>query len=176
MPVGSVSFWKCCLCQQCHCQSGSNKVDFFSLSHSSDPPIWSQYFVFQKPRAKPRHSISKPIESNYFGMPLAAVVTPERPIPVFIEKCIRFIETTGKNLFYSPSHWLQMLNGGQSGAAPAVVFSHLSISCFKMISKDPFCLWVCYTCLLWSPFFPCIFPLILILLPGGTVMYCGLHH
>uniref|UniRef100_A0A3P9H8W4 Rho GTPase-activating protein 35 n=1 Tax=Oryzias latipes TaxID=8090 RepID=A0A3P9H8W4_ORYLA len=46
-------------------------------------------------RPRPRHSISKPIESNYFGMPLASVVTPERPIPVFIEKCIRFIETTG---------------------------------------------------------------------------------
>ncbi|MEQ2283658.1 Rho GTPase-activating protein 35 [Ameca splendens] len=46
-------------------------------------------------RVKPRHSNSKPIESNYFGMPLAAVVTVERPIPVFIEKCIRFIETTG---------------------------------------------------------------------------------
>ncbi|KAM4589800.1 rho GTPase-activating protein 35 [Fundulus diaphanus] len=49
----------------------------------------------KQPRAKPRHSNSKPIESNYFGMPLAAVVTLERPIPVFIEKCIRFIETTG---------------------------------------------------------------------------------
>lgn len=55
---------------------------------------------FQKPRPKPRHSISKPIESNYFGMPLPTVVTPERPIPVFIEKCIRFIETTGNNLLY----------------------------------------------------------------------------
>ncbi|TDH14859.1 hypothetical protein EPR50_G00025660 [Perca flavescens] len=51
----------------------------------------------KKPRPKPRHSISKPIESNYFGIPLATVVTPERPIPVFIEKCIRFIETTGLN-------------------------------------------------------------------------------
>lgn len=49
----------------------------------------------KQPRAKPRHSNSKPIESNYFGMPLVSVVTPERPIPVFIEKCIRFIETTG---------------------------------------------------------------------------------
>ncbi|KAM6933455.1 rho GTPase-activating protein 35 [Xenentodon cancila] len=49
----------------------------------------------KQPRPKPRHSISKPIESNYFGMPLTTVVTPERPIPVFIEKCIRFIETTG---------------------------------------------------------------------------------
>lgn len=53
-------------------------------------------YLFQKPRAKPRHSISKPIESNYFGMPLSTVVSLERPIPVFIEKCIRFIETTGK--------------------------------------------------------------------------------
>ncbi|KAJ3591461.1 hypothetical protein NHX12_009406 [Muraenolepis orangiensis] len=49
----------------------------------------------KKPRQKPRHSISKPIESNYFGVPLVNVVSPERPIPVFIEKCIRFIETTG---------------------------------------------------------------------------------
>ncbi|KAM4741999.1 rho GTPase-activating protein 35 [Anableps anableps] len=49
----------------------------------------------KQPRSKPRHSNSKPIESNYFGMPLVAVVTLERPIPVFIEKCIRFIETTG---------------------------------------------------------------------------------
>ncbi|XP_038154503.1 rho GTPase-activating protein 35 [Cyprinodon tularosa] len=49
----------------------------------------------KQPRTKPRHSNSKPIDSNYFGMPLAAVVTLERPIPVFIEKCIRFIETTG---------------------------------------------------------------------------------
>uniref|UniRef100_A0AAV2J3R5 Rho GTPase-activating protein 35 n=1 Tax=Knipowitschia caucasica TaxID=637954 RepID=A0AAV2J3R5_KNICA len=51
----------------------------------------------KKQRAKPRHSISKPIESNYFGMPLSSVVTLERPIPVFIEKCIHFIETTGLN-------------------------------------------------------------------------------
>ncbi|KAM6973554.1 rho GTPase-activating protein 35 [Aplochiton taeniatus] len=48
----------------------------------------------KKTRPKPRHSLSK-AESNYFGVPLASVVTPERPIPVFIEKCIRFIETTG---------------------------------------------------------------------------------
>ncbi|CAI5693673.1 unnamed protein product [Oreochromis niloticus] len=48
----------------------------------------------KKPRSKPRHSISKP---GYFGMPLSTVVTPERPIPVFIEKCIYFIETTGLN-------------------------------------------------------------------------------
>lgn len=102
-------------------------------------------FFFQKPRPKPRHSISKPIESNYFGMPLATVVSLERPIPVFIEKCIRFIETTGKNLFYSTWWGAQMLNDVQLGATTqAVVSSHLSINLFKMISEDPFCLCVCY--------------------------------
>ncbi|XP_016356720.1 rho GTPase-activating protein 35-like isoform X1 [Sinocyclocheilus anshuiensis] len=50
----------------------------------------------QKTRAKARQSsLSKPLESNYFGVPLANVVTPERPIPLFIEKCIRYIEATG---------------------------------------------------------------------------------
>ncbi|XP_018604273.2 rho GTPase-activating protein 35 isoform X2 [Scleropages formosus] len=49
----------------------------------------------KKTRPKPRHSISKPIESNYFGVPLVSVVSPDRPIPVFIEKCIRYIENTG---------------------------------------------------------------------------------
>ncbi|XP_017568923.1 rho GTPase-activating protein 5 [Pygocentrus nattereri] len=34
-------------------------------------------------------------ESNYFGMPLQNVVTPERPIPLFIEKCVDYIERTG---------------------------------------------------------------------------------
>ena len=29
-------------------------------------------------------------------MPLANVVTPEKPIPVFIERCIEYIEATGK--------------------------------------------------------------------------------
>ncbi|XP_010871103.4 rho GTPase-activating protein 35 [Esox lucius] len=48
----------------------------------------------KKPRPKPRHSISK-VESNYFGVPLVNVVTPDRPIPLFIDKCIRYIEATG---------------------------------------------------------------------------------
>ncbi|XP_030634540.1 rho GTPase-activating protein 35 isoform X2 [Chanos chanos] len=48
-----------------------------------------------KKRPKPRQSISKPLESNYFGVPLASVVSPERPIPLFIDKCIRYIEATG---------------------------------------------------------------------------------
>ncbi|XP_016116323.1 rho GTPase-activating protein 35-like [Sinocyclocheilus grahami] len=50
----------------------------------------------KKTRPKARQSsLSKPLESNYFGVPLANVVTPERPIPLFIEKCIRYIEATG---------------------------------------------------------------------------------
>lgn len=49
----------------------------------------------QKTRPKPRPAIPKPMESNYFGVPLVNVVSPDRPIPLFIEKCVRFIETTG---------------------------------------------------------------------------------
>uniref|UniRef100_A0A3Q2XK46 Rho GTPase-activating protein 35 n=1 Tax=Hippocampus comes TaxID=109280 RepID=A0A3Q2XK46_HIPCM len=51
----------------------------------------------KKSRPKPRPAIPKPIESNYFGVPLVNVVSPDRPIPLFIEKCVRFIETTGLN-------------------------------------------------------------------------------
>lgn len=49
----------------------------------------------QKSRPKPRPSIQKPPESIYFGVPLVNVVSPDRPIPLFIDKCVRFIETTG---------------------------------------------------------------------------------
>uniref|UniRef100_A0A3Q3K685 Rho GTPase-activating protein 35 n=1 Tax=Monopterus albus TaxID=43700 RepID=A0A3Q3K685_MONAL len=51
----------------------------------------------KKTRPKPRPAIPKPLESNYFGVPLVNVVSPDRPIPLFIEKCVRFIETTGLN-------------------------------------------------------------------------------
>ncbi|KAI5282211.1 Rho Gtpase-Activating Protein 5 [Manis pentadactyla] len=34
-------------------------------------------------------------ESNYFGMPLQDLVTSEKPIPLFVEKCVEFIEDTG---------------------------------------------------------------------------------
>lgn len=34
-------------------------------------------------------------ESNYFGVPLQNLVTLERPIPLFIEKCVDYIERTG---------------------------------------------------------------------------------
>ncbi|XP_040908231.1 rho GTPase-activating protein 35 [Toxotes jaculatrix] len=51
----------------------------------------------KKTRPKPRPAIPKPLESCYFGVPLVNVVSPDRPIPLFIEKCVRFIETTGLN-------------------------------------------------------------------------------
>ncbi|XP_071401285.1 rho GTPase-activating protein 5 [Centroberyx affinis] len=35
-------------------------------------------------------------ESIYFGVPLQNLVTPERPIPLFIEKCVDYIERTGR--------------------------------------------------------------------------------
>ncbi|XP_061843675.1 rho GTPase-activating protein 5 [Nerophis lumbriciformis] len=34
-------------------------------------------------------------ESHYFGLPLQSVVSPEQPIPLFIEKCVDYIERTG---------------------------------------------------------------------------------
>lgn len=50
----------------------------------------------KKRATKLRPSLTKQTwESNYFGMPLVNVVTSERPIPVFIEKCVEYIETTG---------------------------------------------------------------------------------
>ncbi|KAJ7303875.1 hypothetical protein JRQ81_011383 [Phrynocephalus forsythii] len=50
----------------------------------------------KKPKPKPRPSITKTTwESNYFGVPLTTVVTPEKPIPLFIERCIEYIEATG---------------------------------------------------------------------------------
>lgn len=52
--------------------------------------------LFQKPKPKPRPSITKTTwESNYFGVPLTSVATPEKPIPIFIERCIEYIEATG---------------------------------------------------------------------------------
>ncbi|KAJ0063206.1 hypothetical protein NL108_013376, partial [Boleophthalmus pectinirostris] len=34
-------------------------------------------------------------DSNYFGVPLENLVTQDRPIPLFIEKCVDYIEKTG---------------------------------------------------------------------------------
>ena len=65
--------------------------------------LLSLLFPGQKPKPKPRPSITKATwESNYFGVPLTTVVTPEKPIPVFIERCIEYIEATGKHVISEP--------------------------------------------------------------------------
>uniref|UniRef100_A0A3Q3X0G6 Rho GTPase-activating protein 35 n=1 Tax=Mola mola TaxID=94237 RepID=A0A3Q3X0G6_MOLML len=73
-----------------------------SLNEESEDPkkrniLKSLRRTAKKTRPKPRPSIPKPPESNYFGVPLMNVVSLDRPIPLFIEKCVRFIETTGLN-------------------------------------------------------------------------------
>ncbi|KAJ7990909.1 hypothetical protein DPEC_G00291780 [Dallia pectoralis] len=53
----------------------------------------------KKPKSKPPKPLYPPTrrnwESNYFGVPLQNLVTPDRPIPLFIEKCVDYIERTG---------------------------------------------------------------------------------
>lgn len=79
---------------KCVCVASSLAV---RLSFHQQITVFS--LVLQKTRPKARQSsISKPPESSYFGVPLANVVTLDRPIPFFIEKCIRYIEATGKSL------------------------------------------------------------------------------
>ncbi|XP_073718919.1 rho GTPase-activating protein 35 [Misgurnus anguillicaudatus] len=78
---------------------GAQKGDISLNEENEDPKrrniLKSLRRTTKKTRPKARQSsLSKP-ESNYFGVPLANVVTPERPIPLFIEKCIRYIEATG---------------------------------------------------------------------------------
>lgn len=79
---------------------GAQKGDSSLNEEGEDPKrrniLKSLRRTTKKTRPKARQSsISKPPESSYFGVPLANVVTPERPIPLFIEKCIRYIEATG---------------------------------------------------------------------------------
>ncbi|XP_064809489.1 rho GTPase-activating protein 5-like [Oncorhynchus masou masou] len=53
----------------------------------------------KKPKSKPTKPLYPPTrrnwESHYFGVPLQNLVTPDRPIPLFIEKCVDYIERTG---------------------------------------------------------------------------------
>uniref|UniRef100_A0A1A8GUE2 Rho GTPase-activating protein 35 n=1 Tax=Nothobranchius korthausae TaxID=1143690 RepID=A0A1A8GUE2_9TELE len=80
---------------------GTLKGDSLGNEESEDPKkrniLKSLRRTAKKTRSKPRPSIPKPMESSYFGVPLVSVVSPDRPIPLFIEKCVRFIETTGLN-------------------------------------------------------------------------------
>ncbi|XP_077447785.1 rho GTPase-activating protein 35 [Stigmatopora argus] len=80
---------------------GTLKGENLVIEENEDPKkrniLKSLRRTAKKSRSKPRPAIPKPTESIYFGVPLASVVSPDRPIPLFIEKCVRFIETTGLN-------------------------------------------------------------------------------
>ncbi|KAF7700191.1 hypothetical protein HF521_003149 [Silurus meridionalis] len=76
-------------------QKGDNSLNEEGEDPKRNKILRSLRRTGKKTRPKPRQSFSKPPESNYFGVPLANVVTPDRPIPLFIEKCIRYIEATG---------------------------------------------------------------------------------
>ncbi|XP_039623981.1 rho GTPase-activating protein 35 [Polypterus senegalus] len=79
-------------------QKGSNSVIEIEGEDKKRNLLKSLRRTSKKPRQKSRPSITKPpLESNYFGVPLSNVVSVERPIPLFIEKCIRYIEGTGIN-------------------------------------------------------------------------------
>lgn len=71
----------------------------FSIS----PPSYSP-FPRQK-TSKPPKPLYPPTrrtwESNYFGVPLQTLVTADRPIPLFIEKCVDYIERTGELRLFS---------------------------------------------------------------------------
>lgn len=58
-----------------------------------------------QPKSKPTKPLYPPTrrnwESHYFGVPLQNLVTPDRPIPLFIEKCVDYIERTGRLRFIS---------------------------------------------------------------------------
>lgn len=73
------------------------------LSLSLCPPFLpppSLSLFFPQPKSKPPKPLYPPTrrnwESNYFGVPLQSLVTPERQIPLFIEKCVDYIERTGR--------------------------------------------------------------------------------
>ncbi|KYO43813.1 rho GTPase-activating protein 35 [Alligator mississippiensis] len=79
---------------------GDNAVIPYETADGEDPRrrniLRSLRRPAKKPKPKPRPSITKPTwESLYFGVPLTSVVTPEKPIPIFIERCIEYIEATG---------------------------------------------------------------------------------
>ncbi|XP_062456685.1 rho GTPase-activating protein 35 [Rhea pennata] len=79
---------------------GDNAVIPYETADGEDPRrrniLRSLRRTTKKPKPKPRPPIAKATwESSYFGVPLATVVTPEKPIPVFIERCIEYIEAMG---------------------------------------------------------------------------------
>lgn len=86
----------------------SSQLQSTSSSFSHLLSFWPIYFHFvpcsslfalQKP-SKPLKPLYPPTrrtwESSYFGVPLQNLVTADRPIPLFIEKCVDYIERTGE--------------------------------------------------------------------------------
>ncbi|KAK0148079.1 Rho GTPase-activating protein 5 [Merluccius polli] len=62
---------------------------------TSKPPKEPKKPKSSKP-AKPLYPPTRRTwDSNYFGVPLQSLVTPERPVPLFIEKCVGYIERIG---------------------------------------------------------------------------------
>uniref|UniRef100_A0A4W3GRU5 Rho GTPase activating protein 5 n=1 Tax=Callorhinchus milii TaxID=7868 RepID=A0A4W3GRU5_CALMI len=54
--------------------------------------------VNKKDKSKVQKQIPPPRrnwDSTYFGVPLQDIVTPDKPVPLFIEKCVEYIESTG---------------------------------------------------------------------------------
>lgn len=72
----------------------------FKLVTESDAHLFS---LPSQPKSKPTKPLYPPTrrnwESNYFGVPLQNLVMHDQPIPVFIEKCVDYIERTGTSLF-----------------------------------------------------------------------------
>lgn len=68
---------------------------------SSHPSSSSLIPPSQPKSSKPPKPLYPPTrrtwESNYFGVPLQNLVTSDRPIPLFIEKCVDYIERTGES-------------------------------------------------------------------------------
>lgn len=87
---------------------------FSHMDHVSSPvclPLIFGCFSISPPsysplqKSKPPKPLYPPTrrtwESNYFGVPLQTLVTPDRPIPLFIEKCVDYIERTGESRLFS---------------------------------------------------------------------------
>ncbi|XP_078515519.1 rho GTPase-activating protein 5 [Lissotriton helveticus] len=84
-------------------------VDWAGAGGIDNPAIASDQEVYEKkPRRKPpkvkdetKKKGHRPFKhrniwvSDYFGKPLQSLVSAEKPVPLFVEKCVHFIEDTG---------------------------------------------------------------------------------
>lgn len=73
---------------------------FFCCAAPTSLLLLSSHSLLQTKTSKPNKPLYPPTrrtwESNYFGVPLQSLVTHDRPIPLFIEKCVDYIERTGE--------------------------------------------------------------------------------